>query len=238
MILSVVSIQRLAAYHDELTLWQDNLVHQPNDPIAHNNLARALREAGRPEEAIQHLEEALLENPNIAEIQYNLGNALSSEHPEEAVQHYQLALQINPQYAEAYNNLAWLFATTRAERVRDPLRAIELAQKAIELQPNRAGILNTLGVASYRAGRWQETIDWLDRSAKANGGRNCFDCFFLAMAHQRLGHSREARIWYDKAVELMRPNDPHNTELNRVRREAEDTLANQTAVESKPDNRN
>jgi tetratricopeptide (TPR) repeat protein len=83
--------------------------------------------------------------------------------------------------------------------------------------------LQTLGAATYRAGRFEEAIGHLNdaRNAlpepgsprleidpKAAGGvspgpapgGDAFDWLFLAMAHHRLGHAEEARKWLDKAV--------------------------------------
>ncbi len=47
-VLSAVSKHRLAAYQDELTLWQDAVVHQPEDAVVRTGLGIALCNAGRP----------------------------------------------------------------------------------------------------------------------------------------------------------------------------------------------
>jgi len=44
--------------------------------------------------------------------------------------------------------------------------------------------------------------------------------FVLAMAHWQLGHKKEARQWYDKAVQWMDMNKPQDEELRRFRAEA------------------
>ncbi len=60
--------------------------------------------------------------------------------------------------------------------------------------------LQTIGAATYRAGRYDEAIRHLDEGVKAQGkGGNALDWLFLAMAHQRLGHADESLRWMDKA---------------------------------------
>jgi tetratricopeptide (TPR) repeat protein len=61
--------------------------------------------------------------------------------------------------------------------------------------------LRTLGAATYRVGRYAEAVQHLDEGVKVHGkGGDPTDCLFLAMAHQRLGHTAEARRWLDKAI--------------------------------------
>ena len=60
-------------------------------------------------------------------------------------------------------------------------------------------ILNTLGAALYRAGRFEESIRRLEESiAGRNGESQPQDWVFLALAHHRLGHGAEARRWLDR----------------------------------------
>jgi hypothetical protein len=49
--------------------------------------------------------------------------------------------------------------------------------------------------------------------------------FFLAMAHWRLGDRDEARAWFGRAVKWMDSHKPHDSELRRLRAEAEALLA-------------
>jgi hypothetical protein len=47
---------------------------------------------------------------------------------------------------------------------------------------------------------------------------------FLAAAHLRLGERKEARLWFDRAVQWMDKCMPDNAELRRFRAEAEAML--------------
>jgi serine/threonine protein kinase/tetratricopeptide (TPR) repeat protein len=155
-----------------------------------------------------------------------------SDRPVEAADAYRKALERIPSNTEALNNVAWALATSADVRLRNPALAVEFAKKATELLPQDANLQNTLGVAHYRAGDWQDAIAWLDKSMKGRIGGDSNDWFFLAMAHEQLGHKGEARKWFDKAVEWMEKQVPQNEELLRFRREAEDLLVGKPAADA------
>jgi WD40 repeat protein/tetratricopeptide (TPR) repeat protein len=98
------------------------------------------------------------------------------------------------------NGLAWVCVLS-PDAVGDPEAPIRLAQFAVDhgdTQMRRAS-LNTLGVALFRAGRFEEAIDWLEESIRGQGGEGSpQDWAFLAMANHHLGHPEEARRWLEK----------------------------------------
>jgi WD40 repeat protein len=113
------------------------------------------------------------------------------------------------------NNQAWPLATNSEAQLRDPARAVELAQKAVELCPTQAMCWNTLGVAHYRAGHWKNAIEALTKSMELQKGKlESFDTLFLAMAHWQLDEREKARQWYDRAVLWMEKNK-HQLEGNK-----------------------
>src|SRR5205807_7116533 len=67
------------------------------------------------------------------------------------------------QWARTFNRAAWFLATGADLRARDPVRALQLAQKAVEGAPKAASSWNTLGVARYRAGQYKEAIAALEQ---------------------------------------------------------------------------
>jgi tetratricopeptide (TPR) repeat protein len=143
----------------------------------------------------------------------------------EALADYQKALELAPDNAVAHNNLAWLLATCPAAEFRDAQRALELAKKAVELDPKRGYFWGTLGAAHYRAGEWKDGVDALKKSDELlNGGMFSFNAFFLAMAHWQLDQKDEARKWYDQAIEWMEKNRPQDEELKRFRAETTELL--------------
>jgi serine/threonine protein kinase/Tfp pilus assembly protein PilF len=151
---------------------------------------------------------------NLAETLERLG-----EHAP-AVARFREALKLDPNYAEVLNSLAWLLATCPDQAVRDPAEAVTLAKKAVAVAPQHADPLNTLGVAHYHSGNWQEAADTLDKSVTKRKGGDSYDFFFLAMAHWQLGRREDAGQWFGRAVEWMDKNRPNDDELRHFRAEA------------------
>ena len=114
-----------------------------------------------------------------------------------------------------FNGVAWYFATTENPSNRDPALAVELAKRAVKINP--AGDWNTVGVAYYRLGDFKQALPDLERG---NDG-NSWAFFFLAMAHRQLGNADAARQYYDQAIQWMNEHEPQNPELLRFRAEAE-----------------
>jgi len=66
----------------------------------------------------------------------------------EVKQAYEKSLTLRPDQPQVLNNLAWLLATCPDERLRDPSRALELAQRAAQLEES-AFILDTLAESYF-----------------------------------------------------------------------------------------
>jgi len=67
-------------------------------------------------------------------------------HVKEAIQRWQEALAIEPENGNAASNLAWVFATCPDASIRDGGRAVELAEKAVQISGGQiAMIFHILG---------------------------------------------------------------------------------------------
>jgi tetratricopeptide (TPR) repeat protein len=135
------------------------------------------------------------------------------------------------------NNLAWRLATHANSGVRDPVYAIRVAERALKSAAQDERIWNTLGVAQYRVGKWNDAISALGKSMSlANGKSEAYNTFFLAMAHWQAGDHGLARQWYLRAVKWMEENTKENEELKRFRAEAEELMgiSNEAKSSSSP----
>ena len=80
-----------------------------------------------------------------------LGHTLAFEE-ESAIPLYEKLIQKRPRHALALNNLAWSYLTIRDRTQRNPQRALELAIRAVELQPT-IDHLDTLAEAYFQSGQ-------------------------------------------------------------------------------------
>jgi hypothetical protein len=151
-------------------------------------------------------------DPRVCEPVIAAMEAALASHPDQP--------SIRARLARRCNNYAWSLANA-AGSSRDPQRALALARRAVELFPNQAVYLNTVGVAQYRVGQFAEAIATLDRSLATGAGHSDgYDLFFQAMAHWRLGAKPQARTCFQTAVEWTEKNRPADDELLRFRAEA------------------
>jgi tetratricopeptide (TPR) repeat protein len=90
------------------------------------------------------------------------------------------------------------------------LPLMELAERAVELDPDSVFHLKNLGAVLYRSGRFDEALAKLNEAElrhndpKHDGNSSpAYTWYFLAMTHQRLGHEDEARKWYEKGYSRL-----------------------------------
>ena len=173
---------------DALHALQTAATLNPEDAEAHSNLANALLEFARFDDAVASYRRTLKINPGFAEAHNNLGNALrASGQLDAALASYRRALELKPEFAEAHNNLGNAlralgqfdaavasFGRALSLQPRDPGAhnnlgnvLLDLAQpapaaacyrRALELQPGFAEAHNNLGNAQRRLGQLEEAL--------------------------------------------------------------------------------
>ena len=116
------------------------------------------------------------------------------------------------------------FAPARAARV-----AVAKVREVLTLDPNENNVLNTLGVALYRADQFQEALDTLTRTAAINAkspaGDQPADWAFIAMAGWKLNQPDEARAALAKLRALAAMDRwKTNEETTRWLKEAEELI--------------
>jgi serine/threonine protein kinase/Flp pilus assembly protein TadD len=162
------------------------------------------------------------------------GQGLKSQATEashKATDAFEAAARWAPDNAVALNNLAYHLEMSDDPTIRDPVRAVVLARRAVELAPDHGGIWDTLGVACYRNGDWSQAATALERclalppNRTTIGNNKAATYFYLAMAYARLGQADKARSSYDKAADSMEKNAPLFEGLRRLRAEAAGVLS-------------
>jgi len=140
----------------------------PERASVHSSLGVALLEKGRAEESLAHLQTAIALDPHDADAHYNLGNTfLAMGLAREAVAQYQQALEINPDDTETMNNMAWILAASPDPMIRDGIKAVALAKRAVLLTDNKEQrAVATLAAAYAEMGRFPEAVETAQRAVQ------------------------------------------------------------------------
>ncbi len=83
---------------------------------------------------------------------------------------YEAALDFDASNAQVLNNLAWLYATCEDEQIRNPPRALNLARRAVALEPDAAHILDTLAESYFINGDRPAAIQYAHKALEAADG--------------------------------------------------------------------
>lgn len=159
IVFGLVDVNRLNAYRDETTLWREVIHYQPENIVAHNNLADLLIHAGCSSEAIVETRAILAINPDHPGALDNLGVALSQlGRYAEAAEKLQQAVRLKPDFADAHNNLGLVFTNTGHHH-----EAIQEFQASLALKPNDLKSLFNLGIAFTNMGKYPEAIEQYER---------------------------------------------------------------------------
>jgi len=188
-------------------------------------LADALASQGKYKEAIAEYRAALRLEPDSHTNHEHLGEALDHDGRwEEAIPEYRLATQTDPNCTFSLNALAWGLIVSASRSRGDYDEAVAHARKAVEVEPRNGNYVNTLALAEYRAGHWEESIAASERSMALGSGGGPSTWFFLALAHGKKGAKGAARKWFDKAVAWTKDKEPNNSELCQFWTEAAELL--------------
>ena len=133
---------------------------RPDNSPAHENLAKALLQKGRAADALVHYRKLLELQPDNIEVHNIVGTVLAQQgRVREGAEEWQKVLMIEPDNGNAMSNLAWVFATSPDQSLRDGGRAVQLAEQAVRLSGDRIPILfRTLAAAYAENGRFSEAI--------------------------------------------------------------------------------
>jgi WD40 repeat protein len=140
-----------------------------------------------------------------------------------------------PENAVALNDASWEVVRQPGADAAAYARALRQAEAACRLTPNNASHLNTLGVAYYRVGKYQEALEKLGRSNILRKDSDPADLAFLAMAQHQLGLKGEARATLARLrVVMKQPRRAKNAEAQGFLREAEAVLKTTPASGKSP----
>ena len=145
---------------EAISMLQAAVELRPDNSPAHENLAKALLQKGRVSEAIIHYRKLLELQPDNIEVHNIVGTVLTQQgRVREGVEEWQKVLTIQPDNGNAMSNLAWVFATSPDDSLRDGAQAVQLAEQALHISARRIPLLfRTLAAAYAESGRFSEAI--------------------------------------------------------------------------------
>ena len=130
---SLVSALRLAAYADTVTLWQDVLLHQPNNYLATYNLASYFYAHDQFEKALPYYERGLMLHPNDLRARNSYSQTLLRVgRTSEAIRQLEQLVRLYPSYFPAYVDLtkAYIHENRMSDATNVANRALQLARSA------------------------------------------------------------------------------------------------------------
>ncbi len=201
-----VELAKSGATLDEaIGQYQEVLKIDPAFLNAHLNLVGALLAQGRLQEAVTHAEKTVQLKPEQVLAQYNLGKVLLlADRASEGLRHLEQAVRIDPSFTLAVRDLAWALATHPSGAIRDPNRAVALAERAHAMTQGRdVSVLDTLGAAYASNHQYRKAVEAGEKAlAMANRQRNCE---LAADIEERLClYGMECEYWEAPRVQLDR----------------------------------
>ena len=134
-LLSLVAWRQAGSWRDNLSLYSQAIEARPSSWMGHSNLAAALEDRGRIEEAINHYQEAIRIRPEFSPAHSNLGLVLLSRgRSAEALWHFSEAVRFSPRNVRMLTN----YGAALADAGR-PLEAASQFKRALSLAPQDQG---------------------------------------------------------------------------------------------------
>jgi tetratricopeptide (TPR) repeat protein len=224
----------------------------PSHQAAEIGRAQALRQAGKPDAAIEVLEQLTgrygdypavhsalgdmlraLERYDAAAEAYDRAIALYDGAPSDAawflyyargIAHERLdewpaaeadfrqALELNPDQPQVLNYLGYSLVE-KQEKLEE---ALEMIERAVEARPDSGYIVDSLGWALYRLGRYEEAVGHMERAAELLPVDPIVNDH-LGDVYWAVGRRTEARFQWNRALSF----DPEPEEAERIRRKLE-----------------
>ena len=163
--LGIVRLQQ-GKLDEAVSLMQSAVDLRPDNSPAQENLAKALLQKGQVTDALIHYRKLMELQPDNIEIHNIVGTVLVQQgHITEGVEEWEKVLLIRPDNGNALNNLAWVFATSPDDSLRDGSRAVQLAEQATRISGSRmAMVWRTLAAAYAENGRFVDAIQTAQRA--------------------------------------------------------------------------
>ncbi|RIX98858.1 tetratricopeptide repeat protein [Aureimonas flava] len=194
----------------------------PSDLQAHLALADVLAADKEYAEAVTMLDKALTlapkNAPNLWNIYYQRGIAFERQKEwDKAEPDLRRALELEPDQPQVLNYLGYSWV----DMDRNLDEGLQMIRTAVDLRPNDGYIIDSLGWAYYRLGRFDEAVEQLERAVLIMPADPTLNDH-LGDAYWRVGRTREARFQWNRA--LVGDPAPEAVEVEKIKRKLADGL--------------
>jgi tetratricopeptide (TPR) repeat protein len=193
-VLAFLSFLQTGIWRDSYSLFHHSLAVNPRSYIAYDDLANALQNDGKHDEAIAAYIKSAEIKPDFADALSNLGiEYKDTNQPGKAIDVLKRALLSDPDDPSTHNTLAIAYAmTNQVELSRDEFAA------AVRLQPKFTLAWPNLAYMDYKLGRYQDGVDAANKGIALDPS-DANDHYCLAICLEKLGRADEAGVELDNA---------------------------------------
>lgn len=165
-------------------------------------LGLTLQAGGKTSEAVTYYERAAKNNSADINVLSALALAYNSIGKyDESNLAYEKALKLDPNNPLILNNYAY----NLSERGEKLDKALEMAKLAIDIEPENASYLDTIGWIYFKLKKYKLAVKYIRKSLEINGGSAVVNDH-LGDVYKEMGEKDNALIYWRKALELS-PSD-------------------------------
>ncbi len=127
---------------------------------------------------------------------------------DKAEPNFKTALELNPDQPQVLNYLGYSWVDMN----RNLSEGLDMIKRAVDLRPDDGYIVDSLGWAYYRLGRFTDAVEELERAAELKAGDATINDH-LGDAYWRAGRTREAVFQWERAL-VMKPEEAEIPKIN------------------------
>ncbi len=202
------------------TEWSQSLMALAKCNSSQNEISSAVQESAQ---AVKQLEVLFKQQPKLSGVKDSLAASLffysyclsQANNLTQAKTEYDRAFELAKDRPVPCNSHAWTLALKDQLDSQDLQVALTLSEAAVRLSPQSSNAWNTRGLVLARAGKYQESLEAIDKAISLSNGGSASDWYIKAMALAGQGESTSALQWFSNAESIRITQSPNKTELRR-----------------------
>ncbi|MDG2223944.1 MAG: tetratricopeptide repeat protein, partial [Rubripirellula sp.] len=192
-------LNHIGRVDDAITLYERALCKKPKFKKALNNLGVIYLDRGQLGEAREFFQAAA--DLGHAESIYNLGWLHFKEgRTSSAIPYFQQALRADPELHTAARRLAWIYATSENEKIRNVQQAESLLTQHYDLNSTTSpSVLDTAAAIQAALGHFEAAKTWAESALKLSLQREMPDEEFIANLRLRITGYENGTPWREES---------------------------------------